>query len=169
MKTKQKSFILYDDDLECVQHLTTEQAGQLLKAIVNLRSTGEVPDFGDDTALKILFHQIAIHIAINEEKYRQSCERNAQAARKRWKDNTKQNNAYASECMRTHANGCYNDNDNDNDNDIDIDIDIDNVNDIDIENNASALTSGSGAETPRITVDDILSKYRKIIAERASQ
>ena len=162
MKTKQKSFILYDDDVECVTHLSTNQAGQLFKAIANLRITGEVTDFGGDTALKILFHQISNHIAINEEKYRQTCERNAQAARKMWKDKSKQTHTHASECMRTHANASYNDNDNDIDNDNENDNENENENDIDIEDD-------NDAEAPTITVDAILAKYRKIIAERASQ
>jgi hypothetical protein len=164
MSNKKKSFILYDGDIECVDHLTTNQAGLLLKAIVNLRMTGEMPDFDDDTALKILFHQISSHMAMNEEKYRQTCERNAKAAQKRWQSKSVPKNTDASERIKTDANRCYNDNDNDNG------IDIDNVNDMDndIENDASAPTSYNCAEPPVITVDSLLAKYRKILAERSS-
>ena len=135
MKVKKKSFILYDDDVSCVEHLSTQQAGQLLKAIVNLRATGEVPDFGSDAALKILFHQITTHIAINEERYQKICERNSQIARKRW--DTKDTSAYESvpkdasayESVPESTKRCLNDNDNDNVNDNKNDIDNDNVND----------------------------------------
>ncbi|MBO5937711.1 MAG: hypothetical protein J6V06_09750 [Clostridia bacterium] len=119
MKEKKKSFILYDDDIECVSHLTTKQAGKLLQAIVNLRINGEVPDFGNDAALKILFHQITSHIALNEEKYKIICEQRALSAKKRWEAReNKQNDANASNPMQTDANRCYNDNENENKNDI---------------------------------------------------
>lgn len=177
MSKKKKSFILYDDDIACISHLTIKQSGKLLQAIVNLRINGEVPDFGDDAALKILFHQITSHISMNEEKYKIVCEQRALSAKKRW--DTKehmQNDANACKPMQMHANAykamqsdanrCYNDNDNDNDNGID----IDNVNDMDndIENGASAPTSYNCAEPPDITVDSLLAKYRKILAERSS-
>ncbi len=189
MTSKKKSFILYDGDIECVEHLTTKQAGLLLKAIVNLRVTGEAPDFGDDVALKILFHQITSHIAMNEEKYRQSCERNAKAARKRWQSKAMQKDAHASTRMQTDANECYNDNDNDNENVIDNDIDNvnenenDDVNENDNAHPASALISGRESEKtakPNINSfyyftqadkfrEDALEKYRKLMAEGSSE
>ena len=169
MNTKQKSFVFYDDDLKCIEYLSVEQVGILFQAIAASRSGKEIPDISNDPAVNILFHQISNHIAINEEKYKQSCERNAKAARKRWQSKTMPKYADASECMQAHTNGCYNDNDNDIDIDIDNDIDNDIVNDIDNDNDASARTSGSGANEPTITMDAFLAKYRKIIAERASQ
>lgn len=169
MKTKQKSFIFYDSDLECVEFLSNKQIGTLFKAIAKYRLEEVLPDFSEDAALNILFHQITTHMAMNEEKYKTICEQRSLAARKRWDAKEKemvQEDANASKCIQDDAKRCYNDNVND------IDNDIDNVNDIDIENenDASALTSGSGAEAPTITVDALLAKYRKIIDERrASQ
>lgn len=145
MKEKKKSFILYDDDIACVQHLTTAQAGKLLQAIVNLRIDGEVPDFGNDAALKILFHQITTHITMNEEKYQKTCERNAKIARQRWNSKgtedvstyeivPKDANAY--ERIPKDTKRCYNDNENDNKNNNDnvYDNKNDNVNEIENEN-----------------------------------
>ena len=165
MKNKQKSFVFYDDDIKCIEYLSVKQTGLLFQAIAASRLGREIPDITNDQAVSILFHQISNHIKINEEKYRLSCERNAKAAQKRWQNKNMQSNANASECIKTNANGCYNDNDND----IDIDIDNDNdiVNDIDYE--VSAPNSGSNTQAPTITVDGMLAKYRKIIAERASQ
>ena len=171
MKNKQKSFVFYDDDIKCIEYLSVEQVGLLFQAIAASRLGKEMPDISNDQAVSILFLQISNHIKINEEKYRLSCERNAKAAQKRWQNKNMQSNASASECIKKNANGCYNDNDNDIDIDIDNDNDIDNVNDIDndIDNEVSALNSGSSTQAPAITVDTILEKYRKIIAERAFQ
>ena len=167
MKNTQKSFVFYDDDIKCIEYLSVEQAGLLFQAIAASRLGRKIPDITNDQAVSILFHQISSHIAINEEKYRLSCERNAKAAQKRWQNKNMQSNSNASECIKTNANGCYNDNDNDNYNDNDNDNDIDNVNDIDYE--VSAPNSGSNTQAPTITVDGMLAKYKKIIAERASQ
>ena len=159
MKTKKKSFILYDDDIACVSHLTTKQAGKLLQAIVNLRINGEVPDFGDDAALKILFHQITTHIALNEEKYQKTCEKNAEIARKRWnskeakateKDaNTDQNvpeNANAYEEAPKSTKRCYNDNENKNKNENNYDYDNKNVN---VNDNVNKKDNGNGKDNER--------------------
>lgn len=131
MKEKKKSFILYDSDIACVHLLTTVQAGQLLQAIANLRTDGVAPDFGDDAALKILFHQIASHIAINEEKYQKICERNAAIARKRWSSKHSEDaNAYESipEDTKLYLNDNKNENENENENENDNDNDDVNVN-----------------------------------------
>ena len=143
MKAKKKSFILYDDDISCVEHLTTMQAGKLLKALVNLRIYGEVPDLGNDAALKILFQQITSHISINEEKYQQICERNALIARKRWnRKDTEDASAYenvpkdasAYENVPESTKRCYNENENDNKNDYVYDNKNVNVNETENEN-----------------------------------
>ena len=84
MKTKQKSFIFYDSDLECVEFLSNKQIGTLFKAIAKYRLEEVLPDFSEDAALNILFHQITTHMAMNEEKYKAICELRAAAAKKRW-------------------------------------------------------------------------------------
>ncbi len=110
---KKGSFILYDTDLESLEFLTDEQAGQLFRALAQYRTEGAEPDFGDDAALKILFRQFRVHIEINEEKYKALCEKRSQAANKRWNGD----NANACKDMQTNAKLCLNDNVNVNDND----------------------------------------------------
>ena len=125
MKTKQKSFILYDSDMFCLRYLTDKQAGILFKSIAALREDAPLPDISSDSALSIAFHQISAHMAMNEEKYAKICEQRAKAAEKRWRKD-----ANASVCIQEDTKECYNDNDNDIDNDID--NENDNVNDNDI-------------------------------------
>ncbi len=81
------SFILYDVDLNSVGFLTENQAGKLFLSLAKYRLCGVEPDFSDDIALKILFHQISEHIAINEEKYKEACAKKSEAAKKRWNKN----------------------------------------------------------------------------------
>ncbi len=97
---KKGTFILYDVDLQAVRFLSDEQAGKLFKALAKYRLKGEYPDFAGDSALNILFHQISEHIAINEEKYRETCRKNAESAKKRW------NNQNSADTMPTHAQAC---------------------------------------------------------------
>lgn len=116
---KKGSFILYDVDLESVAYLSDAQAGKLFKALQKFRSDGTLPDFGDDAALQIVFHQIREHIAINEEKYKAVCEKNRQKAKSRWAKNDsddKKNYAGACSSIPVHAGACLYDNDTDNDN-----------------------------------------------------
>lgn len=110
------SFIVYDVDLQSLDYLTYEQIGRLFSALSKHRLQGIKPDFGDDRALQILFHQMSEHIAINEEKYKATCKRNAESAKKRWSD---KNDARACAGMPTDANACVYDTDTDTDNDTD--------------------------------------------------
>ena len=112
------SFIVYDVDLQSLDYLTYEQIGRLFSALSKHRLQGIKPDFGDDRALQILFHQMSEHIAINEEKYKATCKRNAESAKKRWSD---KNDARACAGMPTDANACVYDTDTDTDNDNDTD------------------------------------------------
>ena len=118
------SFILYDKDLKGVILLTDSQAGKLFKALATYRLEGKNASFGNNVAVTILFQQFIDHIAINEEKYKALCERNAQSAKKRW--NNKQSDGNVCAGMPTHASACIYDNDNVNENDIVNDDDNDN-------------------------------------------
>lgn len=60
---KKGSFILYDIDLQSARFLSDSQAGLLIKALAGYRLNDEIPDFGEDTELNILFHQFRDHIA----------------------------------------------------------------------------------------------------------
>lgn len=116
---KKGTFIVYDVDLQSIRFITEEQAGKLFKALAAYRLNSEAPDFGDDTALKILFHQFSEHIAINEEKYKETCRKNAESAKKRWENKnitSVPTLTQACEGMRTHTNGCLYDTDTETDN-----------------------------------------------------
>ena len=75
----EKSFLLEDRQGAMIDKLSDEDAGKLLKAIFHYRETGEVDDlpFGAD----IVFIPIQQTIDENEEKYREVCERRAEAGR----------------------------------------------------------------------------------------
>jgi len=75
----EKSFLLEDRQGAMIDKLSDEDAGKLLKAIFHYRKTGEVDDlpFGAD----IVFIPIQQTIDENEEKYREVCERRAEAGR----------------------------------------------------------------------------------------
>ena len=103
------SFIFYDVDFESLEFLSKWQVGELFLAISRYRLKGENPDFGKDSTLKVLFHQIIQHIELNEEKYKAISTKRSEAAKKRW--NAKDANAYKS--MQTDATLCLYDTDTD--------------------------------------------------------
>ena len=109
------SFIIYDTDLKSVRLLNEYQAGRLFLAISAYRLEGKEPDFSDDLALRILYQQLIDHISINEKKYKETCEKRSESAKKRWLEK----DANACNSMQMHATLCINDNVNDNDNDND--------------------------------------------------
>lgn len=115
------SFILYDKDLQGVMLLSDYQAGKLFKALAKYRLEGEITSFDNNLTLTVMFQQLIDHIAINEEKYKALCERNAQSAKKRWNKALSDDGLCAG--MPTYASACIYDNDNDNDNDDDNDND----------------------------------------------
>lgn len=124
------SFILYDTDLESVEFLNENQRGRLFSALLNYRLHSEQPDLNDDVAVKILFHQMRDHIAINEKKYKEICEKRSEASKKRWSaenDSKIQMNANEYKCTEKNANVYLNDNENDNDIVNDIENDNENV------------------------------------------
>ena len=120
------SFIVYDVDLESLNFLTDKQAGCLFHAIADYRLEGKEPDFGKDSTLKVLFHQITQHIEINEEKYKALSIKRSEAAKKRWNKN-----ACAYDALQSDAKQCLYDNDTVNDtvtvNDTETVNDTDNV------------------------------------------
>ena len=114
------TFILYDIDLEALDFLTKKQVGELFIALKNNRLKGATPDFGSDKTLKVIYHQITKHIAINEEKYAQICKRNSENAKKRWqKDRNILPHTDAYESIQSDTNVCLYDTDTVTDNDND--------------------------------------------------
>ena len=67
------NFILYDRYIEVFEQLTDEDAGKLIKAILQYSNTGT---HNLDGMLKIIFTPIKQDIDYNNTKYEQICERN---------------------------------------------------------------------------------------------
>ena len=120
------SFIVYDADLKNLEFLTDAQAGKLFKAIAKFRFNGAESKLGNNPALNILFNQITDHIALNEDKYKSTCEKKSVAMKKWWNDNERNSIVnHRTLCSTIEEGGTRGDNDNVNDNEND------NVNDID--------------------------------------
>ena len=107
------TFILYDIDLESLEFLSKEQVGELFTGLAQYRLKDIQPEFGNDGALKIIFHQITEHIRLNEEKYQSVCKRNSESAKKRWAN---KKNACECEGIQADTKRCLYDTDNDTDN-----------------------------------------------------
>lgn len=128
MMGNKKSFVLHLDDLESVNLLTDEQAGQLLREILNYVNEGDTHI--EDPVVEMAFSFIRRRIDKEAEKYTEICRKRAEASSSRWKNESSEggnDDANASKCMQMHANASKPMQvtpDNDIDNDIDIDIDI---------------------------------------------
>lgn len=79
------SFILYDSLAVQAEAMTDSQLGKLLRYIFAYRKTGEVPDPNDDPMVWAIFGFVRSHLDENEEKYRQTCQKNRENAQKRWR------------------------------------------------------------------------------------
>lgn len=91
--------ILFFDALEEYKELTDDQFGRLIRAGLIYGASGE------DTELpapeKYLYPGLRLRISRDQEKYRDTCEKRAEAARKRWE---KQKDA-ETDGMQMDANG----------------------------------------------------------------
>lgn len=79
------SFILYDSLAVQTESMTDSQLGKLLRCIFAYRKTGEVPDPNDDPMVWAIFGFVRSHLDENEEKYRQTCQKNRENVQKRWR------------------------------------------------------------------------------------
>ena len=81
MKENQnKSFVLYTDYAKHIALLTNEEAGELLKALLEYVEFGKQPQLSG--ALMMCFSFIADQIARDKEKYQDVCKKRAEAGRK---------------------------------------------------------------------------------------
>lgn len=78
---EKKSFVLYHDSREQIEMLTDEQAGKLLKALMEFAVSGEEPALSDPM-VRLMFSVLSAQIRRDNEKYIETCERNAQNGRK---------------------------------------------------------------------------------------
>jgi len=112
------SFIFHLENAEDLEDLTLEEQGMILNAMIRYSQTGEEPDF-EDRALRSVWRPIFRRLKADKEAYEEKCQKNKEAAEKRWSD------ANASEKMRTHKthvekNAFYADSDSDSDTDTDL-------------------------------------------------
>ena len=119
MSKEKKGFIVYDDNMEVVSRLSDEEAGQLLKGMLEYSITGKQPKFKG--VLEFVFIPIKQQMDRNAEKYAARCEKNRENANKRWQ------NANASDRKNRNAN--YADTDTDTDTDTKTDTDTDTTTD----------------------------------------
>ena len=155
MSKEKKGFIVYDDIMEVVKRLTDEEAGQLLKGLLNYSISGQDPKFKG--VLEFVFIPIKQQMDRDAEKYEAKCEKNRENANKRWQ------NANASDRKNRNAN--YADKDTDKDTDTKKDTDTDTTTDTD-----AALKQRSGGSYDcdddfniwkRLTPEDIDILYEK--------
>ena len=97
MSVKKNSMIIRLEGREQVELLTNEQSGILFKALLRYAAGDELPEM--DATTKMCFMFIRQQIDRDNAAYNERCEKNAEAARRRW-------DANACERMQTHANGC---------------------------------------------------------------
>lgn len=149
-----KSIILYLDSLVAIEHLTDEQAGILIKAVLRYAKDGQQLETSD-TALIALFSILCAQIDRDHKKYEERCKRNSANARKRHTNQgqNEQSQAIAIDGKPPQADGCLNDNDNNNNNDSYKENNDDTANTI-------IINRGSD-----VSFDDILKMYGKTVGD----
>ena len=128
--------------------LTNEEAGDLIKAIIDYSNYGETGYSFKSVKAECYFTVIKQHLDSNSEKYEKTVEKNKENVSKRWNTqqdttvsfginedtkNTTSKNKIPKDTTVSSGIKSYSDNDNDKDNDSDNDIDIDNNKDISSE------------------------------------
>ena len=99
MATK-KGFLLLNNQIEIIETLTDEQAGQLLKAFYDYNLGKEIKLNG---LMRTVFNNFKVVFDENEQKYQEKCEKNKQNIENYWKKIKEQNtNEY--ECIQSNTN-----------------------------------------------------------------
>lgn len=79
-----------------------EKLKTILKAIRNFAQYGEVPDFGEDEALNLVWPQLEQKLIADDESFERKREQRVNAANKRWEKEREK----SSKNVRTDADGC---------------------------------------------------------------
>ena len=98
-----KGFILLNNQIETIETLTDEQAGQLLKAFYYYNTGREVKLKG---LMKTVFNNFKVVFDENEQKYQEKCEKNKQNIENYWKkvkEEQSNTNEYERKRMNTMA------------------------------------------------------------------
>ena len=93
-------FLLHSFD-ELINHLTDEEAGQLLKALYDYDMRGIGREF-EDRSMFFLFHQMKNTLDKHQKHYNDVCEARKKSAEKRWRDDSGETKNKA--VMQMHAN-----------------------------------------------------------------
>jgi hypothetical protein len=154
MSKEKKGFIVYDDNMEVVSRLSDEEAGQLLKGMLEYSITGKQPKFKG--VLEFVFIPIKQQMDRNAEKYAAKCEKNRENVKLRW-ERVKNANAY--ERIRSDTN--YTDTDTDKDTDTKKDTDTDTTTDTKSRSGGRYECDDEFNIWKRLTPDDIDVLYEK--------
>ena len=150
-----KSIILYLDSLVAIEHLTDEQAGILIKAVLRYAKDGQQLEISD-TALIALFSILCAQIDRDHMKYEERCKRNSANARKRFTNQGKneQSQPIAIDGKPPQTDRCLNNNKNNNDSDND-----------NIDDTANAIIINNETD---VSFDMVWEMYGKPIGEKNS-
>lgn len=153
MATK-KGFLLLNNQIEIIETLTDEQAGQLLKAFYDYNLGKEIKLNG---LMLTVFSNFKIVFDENEQKYQEICEKNKKNIENYWKrvkeQNTNEYDRIQSNTMATNININKNINTNLNTN-TNINLNENNKN---INNNIKSERENINTPTASPTLDDIFS------------
>ena len=97
-----KGFLLLNNQIEIIEDLSDEQAGQLLKAFYNYNNGNEVKLKG---LMNSIFKQFKVIFDENEQRYQEKCEKNKKNIEEYWKKvkEEKNTNEYERKRMNTMA------------------------------------------------------------------
>ena len=151
-----KGFLLLNNQIETIETLTDEQAGQLLKAFYYYNTGREVKLKG---LMKTVFNNFKVVFDENEQKYQEKCEKNKQNIENYWKkvkeeqSNTNEYERKRMNTMATNININKNINTNLNTN-TNINLNKNNKN---INNNIKSERENINTPTASPTLDDVFS------------
>lgn len=149
MSKEKKGFIVYDDNYEVIKRLSDEEAGRLLKGMLEYSISGKDPKFKG--VLEFVFIPIQQQMDRNAEKYAARCEKNRENVKLRW-ERSKNTNEY--ERIRNNTN--HTDTDKDTDTDTKTNTDTDTTTDT-----KAAEPRGGG----RYKVEDEFNIWKKLTPE----
>ena len=141
---KRKGFVLYFDQIEQVDMLSDEEAGQLFKALFSCNSDKNPPPCFKNPLIQMCFSVIYAQMRRDAEKYEQKCERMAENARKKWEEPSDEEDDSDLDAIACNTKTKKEKNKN-----INIVIDTDGVEDTEEDTTSAAAESLAAADTER--------------------
>ena len=157
-----KSFVLYHDNREQIELLSDEQAGRLLKALMQYSECGIVPDFSDPM-LKMVFSFLASQIRRDTEKYEETCRKRSENGKKGGASTKNKNAAKTSKSRQKQAKQADNDSDSVSDRENENENEKENENDTVCDSDTSAAhgTAHTARNAKQLTLQDVLALARQ--------